>query len=271
MQKLGQHFLNDTATRKKIASVLFRMHAPVIIEIGPGHGELTNELIKLFPDSRIIVIERDAELAQKLRLSHPRLEIQEGDAREILPALPKILGLKNGEYIITGNIPYYITGNLFRILGELKPRPLGVTFMIQKEVGERVSAEAPNMNLLAACVQAYADVSYEFTVPKKVFCPPPKVDSAVVSILFHEKKLPTHYFDVVHGAFKQPRKTILNNIHELMPVYSKEELEIILRDSGIREQDRPQSLSVLQIISLAERFEKELTSLSTQTNAKSGV
>lgn len=256
MQKLGQHFLNDKTTRRKIAGILLRMHAPTIIEIGPGHGELTRELCSLFPKSQIIVIERDTELVKKLLNTHPRVSVYEGDARDILPLLPEKLGLSEDSYVVTGNIPYYITGNLFRILGELSPRPSGAVFMIQKEVAERASAKEPNMNLLSACVQSYSTVSYEFSVPRKLFSPPPRVDSAVISLDFKKINLPNSYFEIVRGIFKQPRKTILNNIHELIPEESKRGILDILSQEQIGEHDRPQTLSVQKIISLAKHFKK---------------
>ena len=137
-----------------------------IIEIGPGHGELTRLLQSADPSAPIVAIERDHLLAEKLR-SEPRgnLRIEEGDALALLPSLTESEPFKGADYKIVGNIPYYITGHLFRIIGDLEHKPTRCVFMVQKEVALRLCAAPPDMNRLAASVQFWANATIIAQVP----------------------------------------------------------------------------------------------------------
>ena len=136
-KKLGQHFLTNKTKLQKIVRALDLRADDSVIEIGPGHGELTNELRIKNYELKIIAIEKDEELVRYLQekfAQDKNIEIIEGDILKILPEFAKSRKLKAKSYKIVGNIPYYITGHLLRIIGELKNKPSLVVLTVQKEV-----------------------------------------------------------------------------------------------------------------------------------------
>ncbi len=262
-----------------------------IIEIGPGHGELTTELINKFKNLKvkkfkIVAIEKDKKLAGYLKekfKNDKNVEIIEGDALKLLTQLTNDLLLTTNDYKITGNIPYYITGYLFRILGELENKPSLIVLTIQKEVAERICAKiqtrrrqgygGQGMNLLAASVQFWAEPEIIEYVSRKDFQPMPKVDSAIIKLIPKPYTLNAKfYYQFIRILFKQPRKTILNNLVSGVKCQassnkqefksskisslkvSKEELIEKLRKAGVNPSSRPQELSLEQIIKLSTLF-----------------
>jgi 16S rRNA (adenine1518-N6/adenine1519-N6)-dimethyltransferase len=256
MRKLGQHFLKNRGVLKKIAAAIETKDIKTIVEIGPGHGELTEELIVQNSKIKIVAIEKDRGLVRNLRakFATDRVEIVEGDALKILPKILSEKSLESGKYIVVGNIPYYITGHLLRIVGELQPRPKQIVLLIQKEVAFRVAAGPPEMNRLSASVQFWGKPEVLFSVPPESFFPPPKVHSAVIKIT-PRKTTPAaseeRYYQAVRILFSQPRKTILNNLSSLLP---KERARILLQELSIAPQDRPQDLTLPQIIKISEKL-----------------
>lgn len=256
MQRLGQHFLKNETVLQKIAAALAISGSDIVIEIGPGHGELTKHLLTNHP-RRLIAIEKDQRLAEKLRIAFPKesLEIIEADALKLLPRI--VESLKSEEYKICGNIPYYITGRLFRIIEELDYKPSLSVFTVQKEVAERIVAEPPRMNLLGASIRFWADPEIIKIISKKDFSPVPKVDSAV--IVLKTKKLTEkevvvreEYYPFIKTLFKQPRKTILNNLSALD--ISKDKIREKLEQQVVSPSNRPQELNFEKILALASVF-----------------
>ncbi len=255
MQKLGQHFLKDTKVLEKIAGQI-DAGTTHIIEIGPGHGELTKQLRIQNKKAKIISIEKDSRLAQSLTeyfFDDPLTEIVEGDALKILPYIIEARKNELEKYTLIGNIPYYITGYLLRTVSELDAYPEETTLLIQKEVAERITSHPPEMNRLAASVQFWGDPKIVLTVPPGAFNPPPKVDSAVINILT-KKNFPVdkaRYYETVRLLFAQPRKTILNNLSEKI---SKKESSELLEKLDIPLGDRPQNLSIEKIVAITEKL-----------------
>jgi len=259
---LGQHFLENGTVLEEIAASLEIEPKDTVIEIGPGHGELTKYILSANP-SKLIVIERDPELASKLRetlsdkLSDTKLEIIEDDVLKTLPSLIRNLklGIRNSNYKVVGNIPYYITGYLLRILGELEHKPKLIVLTIQKEVAERVCATPPKMNLLAASVQFWAEPKIEAVIKSGAFSPPPEVDSAVLKLKPVKIKDidPETYYKLIKILFKQPRKTILNNLRSGLDK-SNSEIETELKSIGIDPTDRPQNLDIDEIKYLSSKI-----------------
>jgi len=247
-RQLGQYFLINQEKLRKIAAALDFKPDETIVEIGPGHGELT-ELIT----GRIIAIEKDERLANYLKQKfsvQKNIEIISGDALKILPKLE----IKN--YKLVGNIPFYLTGYLLRIIGELENKPLLIVFTLQKEVAERICSQPPKMNLLAASVQFWAEPKIIDYISKKDFQPQPKVDSAVIELKSitlglrsQTKCYKENYYRLIKILFKQPRKTILNNLATSLEK-NKEEIIKILEASKIKPSDRPQDLTLEQIKNL---------------------
>ncbi len=257
-QKLGQHFLQNENLLRRIAGALGDPHDTSVIEIGPGHGELTDHLLAGQP-SELIALERDPKLAADLQEHYaddPRVRVIEGDALDRLAALS--CELKH--YLLVGNIPYYITGFLLRTIGELEHKPERTLLLVQREVAERIVAEPPRMNLLSATVRAWAEPKLLEVVPPENFDPPPEVDSAVLR-LETSQTVPTAelvaYMETVRGVFKQPRKTLLNNLREATGYDTEKTIEVMTR-AGVSPNDRPQNLSVenLRAISTAIRGER---------------
>lgn len=254
MRKLGQHFLRNTNILERIASQILSSSPEIIIEIGPGHGELTRHLLASESPRKIIVIERDIKLIPHLQesfQSDPRFEIVEGDALKILPLL--ISQKKIKQYSLAGNIPYYITGHLLRTIGELPTKPQDTTLLIQKEVAERMAATPPKMNRLAASVQFWGVPKILFSVPPESFSPPPQVDSAVIHIRTKlQKGISMDVFNTtLQTLFAQPRKTLLNNLCSRFP---KEEAQAILLRCHLDPQQRPEQLSLQNIFDLAKKI-----------------
>jgi 16S rRNA (adenine1518-N6/adenine1519-N6)-dimethyltransferase len=262
MKKLGQHFLKNIDILRTIADTLEIQKNEIVVEIGPGHGELTALLSHAAEGSGggVIAIEKDHSLiaplsAQAAKERPGLLTIIEGDALKLLSDI--VATLHN--YKIVGNIPYYITGKLLRIIGELRERPERTVLLIQKEVAERMCAVPPEMNRLAASVQFWAQPAIVAIVSRKDFSPPPDVDSA--AIVLTNKKIPggadpvvasAHYYRAVRGIFAQPRKTLLNNLVGATEGTSEKEAIIAhLKGMGINPGARPQDLSIHNIATIA--------------------
>lgn len=275
---LGQHYLKNSAVIKKIIAAINPQSGETIIEVGPGHGELTVPLAGACEKigAKIISVEKDKKLAEALRLKMEslktgelklgRVDILNGDALSILPS--QVINLQS--FKIVGNIPYYITGHLLRAVSELDAKPTRAVFTIQKEVAERICASPPRMNRLAASVQFWAKPKIIAHVPPVDFSPPPKVDSAVIqldaralnadSAENHSEggdiKSPDnaeHYYAAVRVLFAQPRKTILNNLAAGLtsPPTTKSEIITMLSQLGIDPKARPQDLTIENIAKIA--------------------
>ncbi|MDO8536642.1 MAG: 16S rRNA (adenine(1518)-N(6)/adenine(1519)-N(6))-dimethyltransferase RsmA [bacterium] len=288
MRRLGQHFLKNRSAIQKIIGALELKNGETIIEVGPGHGELTDELLassfellekKAGHKIKVIAIEKDPELAFSFELLafrgkyESQIEIINGDALKILPSLVKSYNLKAKSWKLVGNIPYYITGHLLRVIGELKNKPALCVFTVQKEVAERIAAEPPHTNRLSASVQFWAEPEIIGYISKKDFFPPPAVDSAIIKLETRDKGQETNseqYYAAVRALFAQPRQTILNNlrraaIERASPFgratkLPKDEISKKLKQIKIDPEDRPQNLSVQDIIKISEYFS------STQDN-----
>jgi len=276
MRRLGQHFLKNKYAVKKIIDALELGSDEAVIEVGAGHGELTAELNNesriMNKGPRIIAIEKDEKLAENLEfriknLGVANVKVVRGDALKFLKLLPKSSIINSKSYYkIVGNIPYYITGHLLRIIGELKNKPRICVFTLQKEVAKRITAEPPKMNLLAASVQFWASPKIMGRISKKEFRPAPKVDSSILKLetradMALRDKLGLNYYKTVKILFAQPRKTILNNLSagnlrktSVFPQKSPQnKLKITekLKKIGVNPQSRPQNLNVGDIIKIS--------------------
>ncbi len=216
-KSLGQHFLMHRSTAERIVAAAKLPPGAAVFEIGPGRGILTNVL--LAQGHIVTAVEADRALARELRalfadeIARKKLTVVEGDAREYsLAELPR-------PYHVVANIPYYLTGELIRQLLESPYKPESMTLLVQKEVAERI-ARSKKESILSLSIKAYGIPTYAFTVPKGAFIPPPKVDSAVLSIReisagrFSSSEQEKKFFSLVRGGFAHKRKFVVNNLKE---------------------------------------------------------
>jgi 16S rRNA (adenine1518-N6/adenine1519-N6)-dimethyltransferase len=260
-QRLGQHFLTDRTVSLTAVDALALSANDTVIEVGPGRGALTlriAERLATLPGTALIAIERDPVLAEEVRTAlrncGTHTEVVEGDVRSVLREVTE----RVGPYKLTGNLPYYLTGFFFRLVGELSQKPERAVFMVQREVAERMVAQPPSMNLLAAAIQHWTSVSLIATVPVSAFSPRPHVEGALILLTPHRSQgNSAAYYRLVRALFKQPRKTIRNNVVAAapnlgIPVHA---VEGLLERSGIDPGERPQTVSVAAIERLAGSFE----------------
>ncbi len=217
---LGQNFLKCRWVIDTLINTANLNMSDTVLEIGPGTGVLTQELLKKV--KKVIAVEKDKSLIenlQKLAAKNPNLEIIEGDILTRLNFLKKNLGGQDTSYKVVANIPYYLTSRLLRQLLEEGPRPESIVITIQKEVGMRICAHPPKMSLLSLSVQVFGRPEIIKEVPPECFWPKPKVSSAILKIagisdnFFQINNLsPSHFFKIAKIGFSQKRKFLLNNL-----------------------------------------------------------
>lgn len=211
--KLGQNFLIDAAARHAIVDALGDVSDRTVIEIGPGHGAITDILAARA--KRLIAIELDRALAAELRFrfrEQPHVEVIEADV------LKTDLASLAEQADVIGNLPYYITSDILLHLFAATNISRAV-LMMQREVADRVAA-APGVRdygLLSATTQMYAQVEKLFTLPPTAFLPPPDVYSTVLRLhfapRFAELGVEATPFDAfLKKSFAQKRKTLSNNL-----------------------------------------------------------
>ncbi len=216
-KSLGQHFLNNIHVPKAMADAGNVVEGDVILEIGPGTGVLTQELLKR--GAHVIALEADLRAIEVLQnafrdeIMAKKLTILHGDARTIDFGA---LGLRPHAYKVISNIPYYLSGMLFRTFLETEVQPSTLVFLVQREVGERIARDKKE-SLLSLSVKIFGNPKYIKTVGKGNFTPQPKIDSAIIAISHISKErlgdIPQDFFfSVLHEAFKSKRKQLMGNL-----------------------------------------------------------
>lgn len=216
---LGQHFLTDQSIARTIVSSLLEGGARDVLEIGPGMGVLTRYLLER-EDIDLKLVEIDNESVDYLLSHYPGIEgkLYSADYLRL-----DMRGLFSGDYRIIGNFPYNISSQIFFKILDDKDKIPEVVCMIQKEVADRI-AEKPGSKtygILSVLLQAWYDIDYIISVGSGAFCPPPKVQSAVIRLrrnsrsdLGCDERL---FRQVVKTAFNQRRKTLRNALKPMLP------------------------------------------------------
>lgn len=246
--RLGQHFLFDPAILGRIADAALLTSADHVLEIGPGRGTLTAALARRA--GRVTAIEKDARLAAALEASPVagNVTIVTGDALKV--AWPRA-------DVIAGNIPYQITSPLIeRALSQ--PRPRRLVFLIQKEVADRLAAQAgdDDYGALSAGVQLVAAVENLFGVKAGAFRPPPRVESAVVRITPHARPLVRDAADeararrLIRIVFQRRRQQIQRSLREGLDL-TVAQVTSALEVAGVEPTARAEQLSPLVLLTLA--------------------
>lgn len=246
-KSLGQHWLKDESTLRYICDAAKLSPDDTVLEIGPGTGALTVKLLET--GVRIVAVEKDEELAAKLKLRQ-NLTVVAGDIlRFDLSNLPQ-------NYKVVANIPYYLTSNLIRVLSENPNPPSLMVLLVQKEVAERLCANPGAMSLLSVSAQLFYDCQAGQVVPAELFEPAPKVDSRVVIMARHSKPLfedldTKQFFRVVKAGFSERRKKLRSSLSGGLGI-TKEEADRVLIKADIGPDARAQELSLEQWCRLSQ-------------------
>lgn len=245
-RKLGQHFLFRQAILRRIADAACDSGVPRVVEIGPGRGALTREL--LLRTQELHAIELDESLASYLDAefqADPRFHLHRGDVLHTDLA-------QWGPAVITGNLPYYITSPIVDRFLALDERFSRAVFLVQKEVADRLRASpgSRDYGFLTVRTQLFCHVDLIVTVPPSAFAPPPKVDSAAVR-LTRRTDVPPNVEQIVQFAsrcFTRKRKTLRNNLRS----FYDPPLVDSLPEAGLRAEQIP----VAQFIELQARLDR---------------
>jgi 16S rRNA (adenine1518-N6/adenine1519-N6)-dimethyltransferase len=244
-KSLGQNFLEDSEALQRIAEIAEIKSSDVVLEVGPGLGNLTRYLAILARE--VVAVELDSKFAPVLKQvlkPYPNTRIIQGD---ILELSPMALGLPDG-YLVAANIPYNISSALLRHLLSSHPVPTRIVLTVQKEVAERISSKPPDMSLLSLSVQVYGEPRIAARIPAGAFYPAPQIDSAVVRIdIYPEPAIPDAllpaFFKLTKAGFSQKRKTLRNALSGGMRIAPAEAGEL-LAGVGIDPMRRAETLDL---------------------------
>lgn len=245
LKRYGQHFLSDPQILSGIVDALAPGKTDTVVEIGPGRGSLTDILAERA--GRVVAVEIDHLLAEALRKryeSRANVEIVEADVLET-----DVAALGGGsDYLLIGNVPYYITTPIvFKALEP--PIPRRSVFLVQREVAERMTAEADteSYGALTVNIATVARVEIVMSIPASAFKPPPKVESSVVRItpradplLDAQSLAPFRTF--VQAVFGQRRKQFQRVLRTVAGL-SAAEAAAVLERVGVDPADRPEVVS----------------------------
>ncbi len=257
-RSLGQNFLTSEVVPNWMCEAGEVKKGEIILEIGPGTGMLTKTL--LGRGAKIIAIEADSRAIDKLNetfaeeIKNEQLIIHHGDAREITP---EKLGLKDRQFKVVANIPYYLSGFLLRTLLENPTQPCHLTFLIQKELAERIARDKKE-SILSLSVKVFGNPVYKKTVSRGHFFPKPKVDSAILSIYNINNDYFTNlnkdlFFKIVHLGLGQKRKQLLSNLSK---EYKRDDLEKIFKDLGLPLDIRGEDVHLTSWLKICEAVTK---------------
>lgn len=255
---LGQHFLVDAHYVARIVAAIRPQPGDLMVEIGPGPGALTRPLLEVLP--HLHVVEFDRDMVARLRAEFPaqRLSVHASDALAFdFAALSPDCATPVAGLRVVGNLPYNISSPLLFHLARQATAIRDMTFMLQKEVVERMAAapDTPDYGRLSVMMQARFRVDKLFTVPPGAFRPPPKVDSAIVrlaplppgAIPYRKARV---FAELVTRAFGQRRKTLRNTLKGFAD-------ETLLRELEIDPGRRGETLSVAEYARIANRLHVE--------------
>jgi len=255
---LGQNFLSDKRVLRDIVSSAEVSENDTVIEIGPGLGGLTEELVK--SAKKVIAIEKDKDLVGFLKKKFSglkNLDIIEGDIRERISIFElknlnyqnldeTILILKDEKYKLVANIPYYLSSFILRRFLEIENKPQRIVLLLQKELTERICAGPGKMSLVSVMVNFYGSPKMGSIVKREKFDPAPKVDSRI--LIVEKIKTPKNinekiFFRILRIGFSQKRKKLINNLHNGLRI-DKNILLKAIKELKLKETVRAQELSL---------------------------
>lgn len=260
-KSLGQNFLIDEGALAGILSGADISEDDCVLEIGPGFGTLTQRLCGAA--KKVVCVEIDKTVIPILEENlkdFDNFEIINDDVMKIgIKSLAEEkFGTENVK--VAANLPYYITTPIIMMLLESKVKFKSITVMVQKEVAKRLCAGegTKDFGAISLAVQYFCNANYLFDVPNTSFMPPPKVTSTVVRLDLLDKprvsvKKEEMFFKTVKASFAQRRKTLLNALSNAgFSGFSKAEISEILKNIGIDEKRRGETLSIDEFARLAD-------------------
>ena len=261
-KSLGQHFLKSDIVPKWMCDAGAVSASDTVFEIGPGSGVLTKEILDR--GAHVIALEADPRAIKILEkqyadeIAKGNFVLHHGDARQFDLAN---LGLKNGQYKVVSNIPYYLSGHLFRILLESDCQPSALVFLVHKEVAERIASD-PKESLLSLSVKVFGKPTYIKTVGKGHFTPPPAIDSAIILVSnisrknFQDIEIPL-FFDLIHLGFAARRKQLLGNLGKQ---YDRTTLTNIFSTLGLPLDVRAEDMPLEKWLLLVKKIQSTVSS-----------
>jgi len=258
-KELGQNFLQNKEVLSNIIKLGELKEDDIVIEIGPGRGNLTQELIK--SAKKVIAIEKDRDLVQLLRekfSSVKNLKIIEGDIRDLFIKNQLSIVKDSEHYKLIANIPYYLSSFILRRFLEINNKPKKIVLLLQKELAERICEKPGKMSLISIMVNFYGIPSLGPIVKKEKFDPVPKVDSQILVI--DNIKSPKNidektFFRILRIGFAQKRKKLINNLHNGTRIDNNILLNAI-KFLKLKETVRAQELSLGNWKSLCQKIRK---------------
>ena len=265
-KRFGQHWLKDESVLQRIVAAAALQPDDHVLEVGPGRGALTAQLLAS-PAASVQAVELDRDLVAGLQqrfAAEPRFQLQSGDVL----ALPQLGDGERRPTKVVANIPYNITGPLLeRLVGRLdrpvEPPYQRLVLLVQQEVARRISARAgqSSFSALSVRMQLLAHCRSVCPVPPRCFQPPPKVQSEVISLdpLPADQRPPQAVAKQVEHllrlAFSARRKMVRNTLVNAAPAVG---LEAWLADAGLTPQQRPQEIAAQQWVALAAALQPAL-------------
>ncbi len=260
-KSLGQNFLKDPVHRARIVTAADLSSVDAVLEIGAGDGSLTALIAA--QAGLVVAVELDDRLMPRLRERfklEPHVAVVHGDildmdagslmSRHAASLLDRSTSDSSpaARYKVIANLPYYITSHAIRRLLESEHPPSLMVLTVQKEVATRIVAKPPDMSLLAVSVQFYCTAEVVDHIPAGAFRPRPKVDSAVVRMMWRsEPALPQlgaeDFFRVVRAGFLQPRKQLRNSLAAGLGVSTDRAVDL-LTAAKVSPQRRAETLAI---------------------------
>ncbi len=259
-KKWGQHFLTDARILASVADAGAIDPQDTVLEIGPGLGHLTRVLAARA--GQVIAVEIDPGLAGKLEADFAtcaNVRIARGDIlQQDAHAWLAQAGCNAEIFKVVANLPYYITSAVLRHLLEAARKPRVIVITVQREVGARMTAQPPEMNLLAVSVQFFARARIVRKIPAGAFYPRPQVDSAVVRLDVFEQppypvQDPRRFFALVRAGFGMRRKQLRNSLANGLKV-SLDAAQSALTRAHIDPTRRAETLSLAEWQTLERAF-----------------
>ncbi len=264
-KRLGQNFLKDANILEKIISAACLEADDEVLEIGPGLGTLTREAARLA--KKVVCVETDPDMVKVLRQTlrdFENVKIEENDflSLELKDFLQKHFGVK--KCVALANLPYYITSPIIAALIDSKSSFKRMVLMVQKEVAQRLAAEAGETDYSAfgIFVNYHCHLEMLAKAPKTVFYPAPDVDSAIIRLVPRdEPAVKTEdektFFETVRAAFGKRRKTLLNALSSSEALgISRERAAAALEKAGINQSRRGETLTIQDFAKLSDAIKQ---------------